>query len=58
MATEKLKQKEKASWMPQNIPYNANWRSRELDKELNQLECVAMLLPFEIYLETVDCYPS
>jgi len=52
------KPKGKSIWTPQEIPIGADWRSRGLNKEPNQLECATVWLPFEIYPETVDCYPS
>jgi hypothetical protein len=55
---ETSKGKAVSTWTPQEIPKNGNWRSRGLDKVPTKDECSAVRLPFEIYPETVDCYPA
>ena len=55
---ETSKGKTTATWTPQEIPHNGDWKSKGLDKVPMEEECAAVRLPFEIYPESVDCYGS
>jgi hypothetical protein len=43
---------------PQEIPPGGDWRSRGLLEVPTEAAVAAVKLPFEIYPETADCYPS
>jgi hypothetical protein len=53
---ETLKGKTAATWMPQEIPRDRDWRFRGLDKVPTDDKCTTVRLPFEIYPESADCY--
>jgi len=55
---ETSKGKTTATWTPQEIPRDGDWKSRGLDKVPTKEECAAVRLPFEIYPESVDCYSA
>jgi hypothetical protein len=52
------KQKAVASWTPQEIPRDGDWRSRGLQKVPTEAECDAIQLLFKIYPETANCYDA
>ena len=55
---ETSKQKAVATWTPQKIPKDGDWRSRRLKRVPTEMECDTVRLPFEIYPETTNCYEA
>jgi len=53
-----LKRKAVATWTPQKVPKDSDWRSRGLERVPTETECNAIRLPFEIYPKTTDCYEA
>jgi hypothetical protein len=55
---EASKRKAVATWTPQEVPKDGDWRSRGLERVPTETECNAIRLPFKIYPKTTNCYEA